>query len=141
MQGFEQLNVGMLLDDWVEDVLVAALKHSIRLSILHMKKPVVVSFEEEDADEQLQQSQASVNMDFYLRLNRSGRRLLRDGCARNSNGGGGADDYDDYTPIGLWSNLLAHAASNTNSAGTPDVLYYLLQQKPDLACGLFNTAT
>ena len=120
--------VGLLLDDWVEDVLVAALKHNIRLSVLYMEKPIV-AFEEDDEH---QQSQAAVDMDFYLRLNRSGRRLLR---GENNNGA------DTPTPIGLWSHLLAHAASNTNSVGTPDVLYYLLQEKPDLACGLFQTTT
>lgn len=121
MKGLEQLNVGMLLDDWVADALVAALKYNIRLSVLSIEKPIM--FEEDD--EQQEQSQAAVDMDFYLRLNRSGRRLLRE------------DNM--ATPIGLWSNLLAHAASNTNNEGTPDVLYYLLQQKPDLACGLFET--
>jgi Ran GTPase-activating protein (RanGAP) involved in mRNA processing and transport len=103
MRGLNQLNVGMLLDDQAAEALTDALKLNSSLSILHMEQPFELE-EEEGAVK-------NKDLDFYLRLNRSGRRLLKD------------EKVD-----ALWPNLL----SRTENGVTPDALYYLLCEKPEL---------
>lgn len=103
MNGLEQLNVGMLLDDKAAEALASALKENLRLSVLYMEKAI----EDEQADKDLE---------FYLRLNRSGRRILR----------------DKHAPPGLWADLLANASRYNREDGVPDVLHYLLREQPQL---------
>ena len=67
-----------------------------------------------------------VKLEHWLLLNRSGRQFLR------------ASNQTDIA-IGLWPFLLAKStisSSNVRSstAANPNVIYFILQQKPDLAC-------
>jgi hypothetical protein len=128
MNGLESLNVGMLLNCKAEEALTLGLKDNLRLSFLVMEKPVVEEIgddqDETDVDDgSIASNNNSVNavMDFYLRLNRSGRRVLR--------------HYG--TPSGLWALILAkssaHARKVRGSAAVPDVLYHLLREIPELA--------
>jgi hypothetical protein len=110
MKGLEQLNVGLLLDDCAADALLEGLRRNHCLSELFMEK--VYSMEEEEKEDLQQQK----DIDFYLRLNRSGRRLL----------------YDAQVETSLWSHVLSRAASDMGCDGAPDVLNYLVQAKPDL---------
>jgi len=105
MNGLEQLNVGLLLDDDAANALVKALKYNLRLSVLYMEKPFVF---DEDCNNN--------DLDFYLRLNRSGRRFIRDA---------------QISPA-LWPYILARSTQNMNEKGTPDVLHYMLRAKPEL---------
>lgn len=113
MQGLKELNVGLVLDDYAVDALADALKQNLHLSVLHMEKMDDFLTESEEGFEigNITMSSGAVGskhvMDFYLSLNRSGRRLLRN----NS--------------VPLWPNILARAE-------TPDVLYYMLRTRPDL---------
>lgn len=122
MDGLEQLNVGMLLDEKAADALTTALKDNLRLSVLYMEKPV---YDEEAGDGDGYDytgaggsgGGSSKVVDFYLRLNRSGRRLLvRDPCVSQ----------------GLWPRILSKTVDHASKEGAPDVLYYLLREKPEL---------
>ena len=106
MRGLEGLSLGMLLDDRAVDALIEGLKCNTVLQDLFMEMPI------EDADK-------TEAIDFYLRLNRSGRRLVR----------------DPSVPKGLWPHVLGRASSHISDDGTPDALHYLLQARPDLLCG------
>jgi hypothetical protein len=109
MRGLEQLDVGFLLHDEAAQALVAALRFNVRLKVLHMEK---VPEEEEDEP-------SAIKMDFYLRLNRSGRRLLLENQGE--------------VPLGLWAHVLAKAGRyHASPSGAPDVLHFLLQAKPEL---------
>lgn len=110
MKGLRELYVGLLLDDDIEDALAQALKENLNLSILYLEKPTVFE-EEEDVI-----SPVAKGMDFYLRCNKSGRRLFREKNVDRK----------------LWSNVLALASSNSSSDGTPDVLHYMIRSNPAL---------
>ena len=110
MKGLKELYVGLLLDDDIEDALAQALKDNLQLSILYMEKPAV--FEEEDGG----LSPVARSMDFYLRCNKSGRRLLRE---RN-------------VDRKLWGRVLASAIANGGEDGTPDVLHFMVRSNPCL---------
>jgi Ran GTPase-activating protein (RanGAP) involved in mRNA processing and transport len=133
MNGLISLNVGMLLNCKSEEALTLGLKDNLRLSFLVMEKPVVDEIGEEQdeangdgdgsANNNNDSSGANAVMDFYLRLNRSGRRVLR----RHG------------TPPGLWGVILAKSSAHAHKlrggseAGVPDVLYHLLREIPELA--------
>jgi Ran GTPase-activating protein (RanGAP) involved in mRNA processing and transport len=119
MKGLEQLHVGLLLHDEAAQALVNAVRCNMRLSVLHMEK-----MPEEDSDNG--QQSASHTMDFYLRLNRCGRRLLRSSGNRN------LSTPESEVPLGLWAHVLAKSAWHCSPAGAPDVLYYWLRAKPEL---------
>jgi Ran GTPase-activating protein (RanGAP) involved in mRNA processing and transport len=108
MKGLRELYVGLLLDDDIEDALAQALKENLNLSVLHLEKPT-------ELDEESVSSVAK-GMDFYLRCNKSGRRLLRE---RN-------------VDRKLWSSVLARASANSRGDGTPDVLHYMIRSNPVL---------
>uniref|UniRef100_A0A7S3LE36 Uncharacterized protein n=1 Tax=Amphora coffeiformis TaxID=265554 RepID=A0A7S3LE36_9STRA len=110
MKGLKELYVGLLLDDDIEDALAQALQDNLQLSILYMEKPV--EFEEDDGV----LSPVARSMDFYLRCNKSGRRLLRE------------RDVDRK----LWGRVLASAISNGRGDGTPDVLHFMIRSNPCL---------
>lgn len=110
MKGLKELYVGLLLDDDIEDALAQALKYNLHLSILYMEKPAVFEGEEGLS------SPVAEGMDFYLRCNKSGRRLLRE---RN-------------VDKKLWGRVLASAISNSRADGTPDVLHYMIRSNPAL---------
>ena len=103
MKGLEQLNVGDFFDNSAAEVLLEGLKLNTKLSVLYMESPVYDNVWMEK------------RLDFYLRLNRSGRSLLHDTSA----------------PSSLWASALARASWNDDD-GSPDALYYLLREKPDL---------
>jgi hypothetical protein len=104
MKGLEQLCVGDLFDDFAAEELLEGLKSNTRLSVLYIESPVYDSDWIEE------------KFDFYLRLNKSGRSLLN---APNA-------------PISLWAIALGRANSNKSKTGTPDILFQMLRQKPDL---------
>ena len=114
MDGLEQLHVGLLLDCKTEEALTIGLKSNLSLSILHMEKPVYGEEEGDDDDEE----EVNTDLNFYLRLNRSGRRLLRNGA-----------------PPALWSTILARTSDHSRIVkgnSIPDVLYYLLREIPEV---------
>ena len=132
MDGLEQLNVGLLLDDSAANALASAVKDNLRLFVLHMEKAIYDESSGEFDGSSGCRSSSDDTLDFYLRLNRSGRRLLRD---RNT-----------VSPA-LWPHLLAQTqckeANNYESESRdevysakrnsiPDVLFYFLRQNPDL---------
>jgi Ran GTPase-activating protein (RanGAP) involved in mRNA processing and transport len=104
MKGLEQLHVGDFFDNQAAESLLEGLKLNMRLSVLYMESPV---YDDEWMDDKL---------DFYLRLNKCGRSLLQ------------APD----APATLWPTALARANLNESAENYPDVLYYLLREKPDL---------
>ena len=110
MKGLKELYVGLLLHDDIEIALAKALQYNLHLSILYMEKPTVI--EEEDGA----LSPIAKGMDFYLRCNKSGRRLLLE---RN-------------VEMNLWSHFLSSAISNGRCDGTPDVLHYMVRSNPTL---------
>ena len=60
----------------------------------------------------LEDESLSYDLDYYLRFNRGGRKLLR-------------QEQEDV-PAGLWAHVLARSSDDV------DVIYYFLQNKPDL---------
>jgi Ran GTPase-activating protein (RanGAP) involved in mRNA processing and transport len=137
MKGLEQLNVGELYDTTAADALLAGLKYNTRLSTLYIQLPTCDEsyyYQENDESSSSSSSSSSSNdgdgssschscttpveddINFFLRLNRSGRSLL------NSS----------HAPTALWSTALEKATINQSETGVPDVLYHLLCEKPDL---------
>jgi Ran GTPase-activating protein (RanGAP) involved in mRNA processing and transport len=104
MKGLEQLHVGDFFDTVAADALLEGLKLNTRLSVLYMECPI---YEEQCNEDKL---------DFYLRLNKSGRRLLQTSSA----------------PVALWACALEKAGQNLSSQCSPDVLFHMLREKPDL---------
>lgn len=111
MNGLEQLNVGLLLDDDTKEALVQGLKRNLRLSVLEIEQPIHEEFEDVTC---------GGDMDFYLRLNRSGRRLIQNHQVQPA----------------LWAEILACTQEHKRQDGTPDVLYYLLRENP--SCCIFR---
>jgi Ran GTPase-activating protein (RanGAP) involved in mRNA processing and transport len=117
MRGLESLNVGMLLEQAAADALCFGLKSNLHLNSLHMEM-AIQEFEDD--------CQGSSDLDFWLRLNRSGRRaFLRDGAE-------GATNAGSNLPPGLCAKILARA---DNFACIPDVLFFMLKEKPHLVEG------
>jgi hypothetical protein len=106
MKGLEQLNVGDFFDAHAAYALLQGLKWNTRLSVLYLQSPICESYG----------CTVEQEMDFFLRLNRSGRSLLQSPSA----------------PCSLWPVALAKANKNRCEDGSPDVLYHLLRQKPEL---------
>jgi len=102
MKGLKQLNVGDYFDNDGVRVLKDNIKLNMELEVLYMES---VLYDDEVIER---------DVDFYIRANRAGRRLFR---------------HTDF-PLTLWSNVLARA--NQFNQDGPDVLYYLLREKPDL---------
>jgi hypothetical protein len=107
MKGLEQLNVGLLLHDDTKEALIRGLKGNLRLSVLEIEEAIHEEFED---------ATGGGDMDFYLRLNRSGRRLIQDRQVKPT----------------LWAEILARTQEHKRQDGTPDVLHYLLREKPEL---------
>lgn len=104
MKGLEELHVDDLFDDFAAEDLIEGLKFNTRLTTLYIESPI---YDHNWVERQL---------DFYLRLNRSGRSLFN---SQNA-------------PLSLWAAALEKANKNCHPRGTPDVLYSMLHQKPDL---------
>jgi Ran GTPase-activating protein (RanGAP) involved in mRNA processing and transport len=104
MKGLEQLHVGDFFDNVAAEALLEGLKLNTRIAVLYMESPV---YDESWMEEKL---------DFYLRLNKSGRSLLQ------------ATD----APTAVWATALERANRNESQKGSPDVLFYMLREKPDL---------
>jgi hypothetical protein len=131
MNGLESLNVGLLLDYKAEEALTRALKDNLRLSFLLMEKPVIEDTHDDRDETNVHDSSGNVNaaMDFYLRLNRSGRRLLR----------------NHGSPAGLWAHVLENASAHARRVGSskavPDVLYFLLREIPEVSGKILKVST
>lgn len=104
MRGLEQLCVGDLFDDFAVQALLDGLKSNTRLSVLYIESPVYDNNCIED------------ELDFYIRLNKSGRSLF----------------HDPNAPMALWAKAIGKANGNKSRAGTPDTLFQMLRQKPDI---------
>ena len=123
MKGLEQLNVGELYDTPAADALLKGLKYNTRLSALFLQLPICEEYFPE-SDEGIDGSShhscttpVEDDIDFFLRLNKSGRSLLHSPTS---------------APSSLWAEALGKANNNLSEAGVPDVLYHLIRQKPDL---------
>jgi hypothetical protein len=124
MKGLEQLNVGELYDIPAADALLKGLKCNTRLSTLYLQLPVCEEYyseDEEDSDgassNQSFTTPVEDGIDFFLRLNKSGRSLLHSAAP---------------APLPLWAEALGKANNNQSAAGIPDVLYHLIRQQPNL---------
>ena len=123
MRGLEQLNVGELYDTPAADALLKGLKCNTRLSTLYLQLPICDEYYAEDDENQDGYSNHSSttpvedDIDFFLRLNKSGRSLLHSTIP---------------APLSLWAEALGKANHNESAAGIPDVLYHLIRQQPDL---------
>jgi len=108
MKGLEHLKVGDVFDMDAAAALLQGLKRNTRLSVLQLQSPICESCGICSVEEKL---------NFFLRMNKSGRSILHS---------------SDATPSSLWSLALENANKNQHETGAPDVLYYMLRQKPDL---------
>lgn len=107
MKGLEQLDAGDFYDIVAADAVLEGLKENTRLSELYFQSPI---------SDCLGSTSIELEMDFYIRLNKSGRSLL----------------HSCDIPSSAWPTVLARASANHSESGSPDVLYHLLRQKPDL---------
>lgn len=123
MKGLEVLNVGELYDTPAADALLMGLKSNTRLSALYLQLPVCQEFySEEDEYSDITSNPNSTtpvedDINFFLRLNKSGRSLLH---SKKS------------APLSLWAEALSKANKNQTTSGIPDVLYHLIRQQPEL---------
>jgi hypothetical protein len=124
MRGLEQLNVGMILEEAAADALCCGLKTNVHLNTLHMEM-AVQEFEEESSDV----CYGRKDLDFWLRLNRSGRRLLLQTHVEEVK----TDEESPTTSLGLCAKLFAQSVNHSRCV--PDVLYYMLKERPDLVTG------
>ena len=116
MRGLQQLNIGDYFDNDAAAAVLKTIRFNTELRVLYMES---VLYDDERIDREI---------DFYLRLNHAGRKLLawEEGSEGHS-----------CFPLGLWSNILARADAGCSSdTGAPDALYYLLREKPDLFGGI-----
>jgi len=108
MRGLSYLDIGMLLDDEAAKALESALQFNVSLNVLKIEKMPPDDSEESSASQ----------MDFYLRLNRGGRRVFL--------------EHELLATKALWPYVLEKANQNSSPCGAPDVLYHLLRITPDL---------
>jgi Leucine Rich repeat len=105
-QGLQELNLGDYFDTLAAQAILKALKHNFVLRQLYLESP---GYDCERTDHEI---------DFYLRLNKGGRKpWLRP---------------DQQMVPSLWPNALARTHAYESATGSPDVLFYLLQQQPTL---------
>ena len=105
MQGLQQLNIGDYFDNDAAQAVLKTIQRNMELRVLYMES---VLYDDEVTER---------HIDFYVRLNNAGRRLL---C-------------DPSFPASMWPLVLARADADFKSENrAPDVLYYLLREKPDL---------
>lgn len=109
MKGLEEIFVGDVLDVDVTEAFLEGLKCNTNLRHLHMDSPMC------DTDDYTQD-----HIDFYLTLNRSGRRLL---------------ESSKFVPNSLWPCVLAKVRGEKDKASDPAILYALLRERPDLFAG------
>lgn len=115
MRGLQQLNIGDYFDNDAAAAILKTIRFNTELRVLYMES---VLYDDETTDRKI---------DFYLRLNHAGRKLLGWSGGPNCNS----------VPLALWSSVLARADAGCSSdTGAPDVLYYLLKEKPDLFGGI-----
>ncbi|GKY98927.1 hypothetical protein MPSEU_000848500 [Mayamaea pseudoterrestris] len=116
MQGLKHLDLGSILDQEAANAFSYSLRTNVHLNTLSMELAI-----KEDG-----YSQGDADLDFWLRLNRSGRRLLLN------------TESDTGKPSlcsdGLSARILAQS-NNRLSPCIPDVLFYMLREKPELLCG------
>ena len=123
MKGLEQLNVGELYDTPAADALLKGLKCNTRLSTLHIQLPIYEEYYSEYYESRDGRSNygstipVEDDIDFFLRLNKSGRSLLYSTIP---------------VPLSLWAEALGKANRNESNTGIPDVLYHLIRQQPEL---------
>ena len=126
MLGLTHLNLGDYFDNEAAAAVVQTIRFNTQLRVLYMES---VLYDDERIE---------MEIDFYLRLNRSGRKVLSYSYdhQRSSNGDG---DYVRAFPVALWPRVLVRAdyvGARSDCTGStscaPDVLFYLLREKPEL---------
>ena len=124
MRGLQQLNIGDYFDNDAAAAVLRTIRFNTELRVLFMES---ILYDDERIDREI---------DFYLRLNHAGRKLLA-WQEEGPNGGSSSNCGCGCFPLALWSNVLARADARCSSdTGAPDVLYYLLREKPDLFGGI-----
>lgn len=108
MMVLEELHVGDFYDSMAAEGLLEGLKRNTRLVALNIQSPI---------SEISGPSQVEEELDFYLRLNKSGRSIF---------------GVSPKKSLALWSLALEKANQNQHEAGKPDILYHLLRSKPDV---------
>jgi Ran GTPase-activating protein (RanGAP) involved in mRNA processing and transport len=104
MMGLQQLNIGDYFDNDAARAMLRTIQHNMELQVLYMES---VLYDDEATEREI---------DYYVRLNNAGRKLL---C-------------NPSFPTAMWPHVLARADAAYSSEASPDVLYYLLREKPDL---------
>ncbi len=106
MKGLEHLNIGDIFDTGASKAILKGLERNTRLTTLYMESQ---GFDEPcTVDHEL---------DYLLRFNKCGRSLI---YAEN-----------DVPPM-LWATALGKANENRSATGSPDVMYSILRERPDL---------
>lgn len=113
MKGLKELHVGDFYDAFAAHAVLSGLQLNTKLTALYLQFPVCE--EEESGQGCARTSTVEERLDFYLRLNKSGRSLLHA-----------------HSPSSLWPMVLEKSIENEHVAGYPDVLYCMLREKPDL---------
>ena len=108
MRGLKSLHVGLLLDECSVDDIAGELKYNNSLEELHFEQPCFLEEEEPALSSSL--------IEFYLRMNRKGRQHIR--CKK--------------IPPSLWPYILAKKAERSSEAETPDILFFLLRENPEV---------
>jgi Leucine Rich repeat len=108
MKALEELHVGDFFDSMAVEGLLEGLKRNTRLVTLNMQSPISEISGASPVEEEL---------DFYLRLNKSGRSILQSSPKHS---------------LALWPMAFEKANQNKHEAGNPDVLYHMLRAKPDV---------
>ena len=137
MKGLIQLNIGDHFTEEATKVMIEGLKHNTSLRDLYLESALVLCLEDE------QSSPLDQEIEFYLRLNAAtaGRQCFRaehpaqptTSCV----GDYGYASHQESVPTepmhpGLWGNILEKAQKHSSDRDRPDVLYYLLRNKPEL---------
>lgn len=104
MKGLEELHMDDLFDDFAALDLIEGMKFNTRVTTLYIESPIFAH------------DWVESKLDFYLRMNKSGRSIL----------------YAPNAPLSLWAPAFAKANRNCNEKGAPDVLYTILRQKPEM---------
>ena len=108
MRGLSELHIGNYYDEASGTSIMQGLKDNRIMRTLLLESPIG----EETPIEQM--------IDFYLRLNQSGRSLLE----------------DPKCPVSFLPMLLERASQNCSTSGSPDVLYEMIRSKPSLLSDL-----
>ena len=106
MRGLEHLTFGDVFDAAASEAIAKGLERNTRLTALYMESP----WHDECC-------KTEDMVDFLLRFNKCGRSLLH---------------TQDHVPPRLWGMALAKANQYPSRTGSPDVMYAILRERPDL---------